>query len=57
MDRQIDIVELIIAFCNFGNTPKNLSVRPAVLSDNLECLIIEHPCGPMGARLKNFYSD
>jgi hypothetical protein len=51
MDGQTDIMEQIIAFCDFGNAPKQLPVRTGVLSDNPECLIIQHLSGPIGARL------
>jgi len=47
-------MELVIAFCNFGNAPKQLPVRTGVLSNNPECLRIQHLSGLMGARLKEF---
>ena len=47
-------MELIIAVCNFGNTPKQLPVRTGILSNNSECLRIQHLSGRVGARLKEF---
>ena len=54
MDRWIDIMELIIAFCNFRNAPKQLPVRTGALFNNSECLRIQHLSGPIGVRLKEF---
>jgi hypothetical protein len=47
-------VACLAAFCNFGNAPKQLLVRTGVLSNNSECLRVQHLSGPVGARLISF---